>query len=459
MFASGRGIVRFGIYGLVVCCVVGYSFGDVSGAYVKKDTWAQTVIATQQNYRESNDQVSLKLGPWYTSGAIGAKNFAETHFSPAEGIDLKSTKPKNAKQKIWSRKNYADSIVHNLPGKDGASTYLFRMITAAQPTTISAGLGSDDGIEVFLNGKKVHSNDVPRGPGANQDRITLDLKAGDNELLMKIYNRTGGHGFYFSTGENPLLPLLRNFERDFPVESNFLKQDLGGSGYLNFIVDKDAFGTEKELVEKVLKDVGKFGDKLQAEYKAVSKTDAAGGEKLLALYLKGCSYRKSIEGLKDVNVIALRRAIEDLIETFGPAYPKGKTMLARLEKVEEILQDGGASDIDIIQEVVSVRQEALLANPLLNFEKMLVSKESRTISACPQTGRAIARWASRGMTTRSHCCRSKPTVSCPHFTSRPIRNSSAMSIFTLTPTGCCFPCRAARITGGRYGRSTPTARV
>ncbi len=373
MFASGRGAMRFGIYGLVLCCVVSCSFGDAAGAYVKKDTWAQTVVATQQNYRQSDDKVSLKLGPWHTTGAMGAKNFAETHFSPVDGIDLQSTNARN-KKNIWSKRNYADGIVHNLPGRNGASTYLFRVITAARPTTISAGLGSDDGIEVFLNGKKIHSNDVPRGPGANQDRITLDLKAGDNELLMKIYNRTGGHGFYFSTGENPLLPLWRNFERDFPIESNFLKQDLGGSAYLNFIVDKNALNTERKLVEKVLKDIGKFGDKLQGEYKIVSKTDPGAREKLLALYLKGCSYRKSIAGLKDVNVVALRRAIEDLIETFGPAYPKGKTLLARLEKVETMLQDGEAGEIDLIHEVVTLRQEALLANPLLDFEKMLVIK-------------------------------------------------------------------------------------
>ncbi len=153
MFASGRGAMRFGIYGLVVCCVVGYSFGDAAGAYVKKDTWAQTVIATQQNYRQSADSVSLKLGPWYTTGAMGAKSFAETHFSPVDGIDLKSTKPRNAKKKIWSRKTYPDGMVHSLPGKNGASTYLFRIIKVAEPKAISAGLGSDDGIEVWLNGK------------------------------------------------------------------------------------------------------------------------------------------------------------------------------------------------------------------------------------------------------------------------------------------------------------------
>ncbi len=369
---SGRDTMRFAFCVLVAACVVSCSLGDAGDAYVKKATWAQTVIATQQNYRESGDKVSLKPGPWYTTGPMSAKSFAETSFSPVGGIDLASTKPGKKKKKVWAKKDYTDGLIHSLPGKDRASTYLYRVITAAEATTVRAGFGSDDGIEVWLNGKKIHSNDVPRGPGANQDMVNLDLKAGDNELFMKIYNRTGGHGFYFSTGENPLLPLWRNFERDFPVESNFLKRDLGGSAYLDFIVDKDALRTERKLVEKVLGDVGKFGGKLQAEYKAVSKTDAADGEKLLALYLKGCSCRKSIEGLKDVNVVALRRAIEDLIETYGSAYPNGKDYLARLEKVEKVMQDGEASDIDLIEEVVSLRREALLSNPLIDFEKMLV---------------------------------------------------------------------------------------
>jgi len=383
MFASRRVVLHFGVYGLVLCCLAGYSLGDASDAYVRKDTWLQTVIATQQNYRQSDDQASLKLGPWYTTGAMNARNFAETHFSPADGIDLKSTNPKNKKKKMWSRKNYPDGMVHSLPGKNKASTYLFRVITAARPTTVTAGLGSDDGIEVWLNGKKIHSKDVPRGPAANQDMVNLDLKAGDNQLLMKIYNRSGGHGFYFSLGENPLLPLWRNFERDFPTESGYLKRDLGGNGYLNFIVDKNPLATERKLVEKVLRDIGKFGDRLRNQYKAVSRTAPDAREKLLALYLKGCSYRRSIEGLKDVNVVALRRAIEDLIETYGPDYPNGRSYLARLEKVEKILQDGQADDIDMIDEVVRLRQEALLANPLLDFEKMLVIRRKSNNMGLP----------------------------------------------------------------------------
>ena len=68
---------------------------------------------------------------------MGAKSVAETHFSPAGGIDLASTKPGIKKKKVWSKKNYPDGMIHSLPGKDRASTYLFRVITAAQTTTTS----------------------------------------------------------------------------------------------------------------------------------------------------------------------------------------------------------------------------------------------------------------------------------------------------------------------------------
>ena len=80
------------------------------------------------------------------------------------------------------------------------ATYLFRTITSPRPTTVNASLGSDDGIAVWLNGRLVWAHDVPRGAGPDQDQVQLALRAGENQLLMKIYNQGGGHGFYFQLG-------------------------------------------------------------------------------------------------------------------------------------------------------------------------------------------------------------------------------------------------------------------
>jgi len=64
------------------------------------------------------------------------------------------------------------------------------------------------------------------------------------------------------------------------------------------------------------------------------------------------------------NTESLRLAINDLIATFGNRYPKGKEYLARLDTI--------ADDDD--QGLEELRREALLENPLLDFDKLLLIK-------------------------------------------------------------------------------------
>jgi len=70
---------------------------------------------------------------------------------------------------------------------------------------------------------------------------------------------------------------------------------------------------------------------------------------------------------------SLRLAVEDLIETFGAEYPNGPAYLKRLAAVEKQLAagaEGAKAAFDALQ------KEALLANPLLAFGKLLVVKRA-----------------------------------------------------------------------------------
>ncbi len=62
----------------------------------------------------------------------------------------------------------------------------------------------------------------------------------------------------------------------------------------------------------------------------------------------------------------LRLAITDLMESFGPKYPKGKEYLARLDA---LAKGRGARRDTALRKL---QREALLANPLLGFGKLLV---------------------------------------------------------------------------------------
>ncbi|MEM7316789.1 MAG: DUF1553 domain-containing protein, partial [Planctomycetota bacterium] len=85
--------------------------------------------------------------------------------------------------------------------------YFYRSIKSPSPRTMAISLGSDDAIKVFLNGKELLAKFASRAAAADQESAKLPLKAGENELLIKIVNTGGIGGFYFRKKSESLLGL------------------------------------------------------------------------------------------------------------------------------------------------------------------------------------------------------------------------------------------------------------
>jgi len=80
----------------------------------------------------------------------------------------------------------------------------------------------------------------------------------------------------------------------------------------------------------------------------------------------------------EVNVAALRRAIRELSGSHGARYPHGEAFLRRLTELEAQLQQPDKAT-GAKARLVALRNEALVrANPLLDFEKLLLVKRSNT---------------------------------------------------------------------------------
>jgi len=56
-------------------------------------------------------------------------------------------------------------------------------------------VGSDDGVVVWLNGRKVHENYVDRGCTPDQDVVAVELRKGRNLLILKVTQGQGLWGF------------------------------------------------------------------------------------------------------------------------------------------------------------------------------------------------------------------------------------------------------------------------
>lgn len=92
--------------------------------------------------------------------------------------------------------------------------------------------------------------------------------------------------------------------------------------------------------------------------------------------------------LEKINIPAMRRAIADLSVSFPEQYTKGEEYLQRLDEWEKQLPHiknalalGDESALKTAKEIVEFQQEALLSNPLLDFDRLLLIKRKPIGSA------------------------------------------------------------------------------
>ncbi len=79
--------------------------------------------------------------------------------------------------------------------------YAYSQIDCPQARTVQARFGSNDGIEIILNGRVVFKKLVKRNLAVDEDQVLLDLQPGKNHLLLKIFQGNGGWGFSFQISD------------------------------------------------------------------------------------------------------------------------------------------------------------------------------------------------------------------------------------------------------------------
>jgi formylglycine-generating enzyme required for sulfatase activity len=95
----------------------------------------------------------------------------------------------------------------------------------------------------------------------------------------------------------------------------------------------------------------------------------------------GDSFGKVLNKLDGVNVVSLRRAIQDLMKTFPVKYTNGRDYLRaldgyekRLSGIKAALRQKDRNALREAEEIVTFQRQALLSNPLLNFDRLLLIK-------------------------------------------------------------------------------------
>lgn len=138
---------------------------------------------------------------WWVIGPFDAperRGFKIT-YPPEKEVKLKKTYPgKGGKLVKWVR--------HQIPentgvldfkdvwteDNDDAAGFAFCTVYSPDERKARIYLGSDDTINLWLNGKEVLAEDVYRGTQPDDDKVDVTLRKGINRLLAKVCNGRGG---------------------------------------------------------------------------------------------------------------------------------------------------------------------------------------------------------------------------------------------------------------------------
>lgn len=146
---------------------------------------------------------------WEVSGPYPAKDF-DTAFAEPFGPEPAVNRQSSTVDLPWRpAKIELDKPAAGVVGKENAAAYLRATLKVDEASKVDLRLGSDDGIKVWLNGKLVHENKVMRALSADADKVAIELKPGENQLLVKIVNGGGEDGAFVGLGGADAKRLLR----------------------------------------------------------------------------------------------------------------------------------------------------------------------------------------------------------------------------------------------------------
>ena len=154
----------------------------------------------------------ITLGDWHAAGPFTATHgnlaFYQVYEPETKNVNTNDTFEVNDKTVKWEKQaHWIDGQVHNDIVGENSATYVFRNIASVTQQRAQLYIGSNDALKVWMNGTEVLSKNVQRDADANQEQLQVQLKPGNNTLLLKVVNYSGLSGFYFRIEtEAPMIP-------------------------------------------------------------------------------------------------------------------------------------------------------------------------------------------------------------------------------------------------------------
>jgi len=149
----------------------------------------------------TRDKQGTIIKDWHVIGPFdnaGCKGF-DRIYPPEEAVDLEAThKGLNGGPVRWEKCQTGNGFVdfNKFWKVSNVVAYATATVNFAEgPVKAQIGLGSDDGVKVWVNGRIAHSNHTHRGYRADQDRFDVTFEKGENRILVKVDQGGGGWNF------------------------------------------------------------------------------------------------------------------------------------------------------------------------------------------------------------------------------------------------------------------------
>jgi len=122
-------------------------------------------------------------------GEAALKGRADAELKRADGTVLRWKESTS-----WSDAFGVDEAL-GLPAPDSGTAYAYALVRRTAAGKALFSIGSDDGVRVWVNGRLVHEHRGARPLVFDEDRIEVELGAGDNVVLVRTEQRRGPWAF------------------------------------------------------------------------------------------------------------------------------------------------------------------------------------------------------------------------------------------------------------------------
>jgi formylglycine-generating enzyme required for sulfatase activity len=351
--------------------------------FQKKATLAESLIASRAAWQQVTG-----------TGKLVARS--SWQMSPASACDTLATPLPQDKMAVpegaatWpAHPEWADGIPVPLNLPNRSAVYLYRTITVPQAVAVTMDFGSDDAIMVRLNGESVLVHDKVGSVRPGEDHLSLDLAAGTNHLVVKLWNISDIAGFCYADNLQMAGRQCRNqLEAAFPEEMAKLNRRAPG-----FVDDFLTAAETAAVARRAVAGMFPKGSALSTE--PLKQIEAAGTDpvKQIGAVLVATELPAELEMLSEQLPLfsseALLKAIDARGATLAGAAEKrafAAGLKDRLPGIAAGLKAGNPESVSAARAAIAFRKELLLSDPAVDFDKLLFIRRAEAPSSMIKGG-------------------------------------------------------------------------